>query len=169
MQGGASSEVLRTAPQANDGGNRRAGVRLWGAACLDMSEAQLRALFPTAQSPFLAILNSRNWLQMKGPLLDDEPSTLTFYFKQGRLDSVRWAPEQKLAHGSAQALARWLEQHLVGKYGTAVSAGNTPDVWGSYKRHVWFESGTKIVLHLHVTYACAVPTASLWVTYSAAP
>jgi hypothetical protein len=169
MQGGAAGGVLSTGPHANQDAHARAGVRLWGEACLDMSEAQLRALFPSAQAPFAAVVNSSNWLQMKGPAMDGEPSTVTFYFKEGSLDSVRWAPERKLAHGSAQELARWLERQLVERHGAADSAGKTPDLWGSYTRHVWFDRGTKIVLHLHVTHASSVPTASLWVTYSAAP
>jgi hypothetical protein len=145
-----------------------AAPRLWEGAWLGMSEAELRAMFPLAQAPFLAVVNTSNWLQMKGPPLADEPSTVTFYFRDGQLDSVRIAPEAKPAHASAQLMAELLAQRLRERHGTEISASKTPDLWGSYTRHVWENEGVKIVLHLHVTYAACVPSATVWITYSGA-
>lgn len=139
---------------------------LWGGTRLGMSEAELRERYPSAQAPFLAVVNTSNWLQMKGPLLAGQPSTVTFYFKQGRLDSVRLTPERKPAHASAQEMAKQLVVTLRDMYGAEASASKTPDLWGSYARHVWLDRAVKIVVHLHVSYAKDVPNANLWVTYS---
>jgi len=149
-----------------EGCERARPQELWDGTWIGMSEAELRARYPSAQAPFLAVVNTSNWLQMKGPALADHPSTVTFYFKQGRLDSVRLAPECKPAHASAKEMAERLVAAMRERHGAEASAAKTPDLWGSYTRHVWLDRAIKIVVHLHVTYASAVPSANLWVTYS---
>ena len=139
---------------------------LWDGTWIGMTEAELRMRYPAASAPFLAVVNSNNWLQMKGSALLDQPATVTFYFKQGLLDSVRLAPECKPAHASAKEMAERLVLHMRERHGVETSSAKTPDLWGSYTRHVWLEKATKIVVHLHVTYATDVPSANLWVTYS---
>ena len=150
-----------------EGSEAAAPQELWGGTWIGMSEAELRARYPLAQAPFLAVVNTSNWLQMKGPELADQPSMVTFYFKQGRLDSVRLAPECKPAHASAKEMAERLVITLRERHGVESSAAKTPDLWGSYTRHVWLDRAIKIVVHLHVTYATDIPSANLWVTYSA--
>jgi len=139
---------------------------LWDGTWIGMSEAEVRARYPAAQAPFLALVNTSNWLQMKGPVLAEQASTVTFYFKEGRLDSVRIAPEHKPSHGGALQMAERLADSLRQRHGAEHSAAKTPDLWGSYTRHVWLDRAIKIVMHLHVTYASDVPSANLWLTYS---
>ena len=140
---------------------------LWGGTWIGMSEAEVRARYPVAHVPCFSSSNAGNWLQMNGPALADQPSTVTFYFKQGRLNSVRLAPASKPAHASAMEMAERLVSTMREKHGAEASASKTPDLWGTYTRHVWFDKDIKIVVHLHVTYATDVPSANLWVTYSA--
>ena len=143
-------------------------VVLWEGARAGMPEADFRRAHPSAEAPFDPMVPAGNWLQMKGPTMDGHDAVLTFYFRQGRLDSVRWSPEARLAHGSAQQAARWLVDRLRERLGAEQAGGKTPDLWGSYTRHVWIDRGLKVVLHLHATFAASLPSASLWVTYSPA-
>jgi hypothetical protein len=160
---GSSSANDAACAACSDGASTQ---ELWDGTWIGMREAEVRARYPAAQAPFLALVNTSNWLQMKGPVLAEQASTVTFYFKQGRLDSVRVAPEHKPSHGGALQMAERIVITLREKYGEEHTAAKTPDLWGSYTRHVWLDRAIKIVMHLHVTYAAEVPSANLWLTYS---
>ena len=70
---------------------------LWGGTWIGMSDAEVRSRYPAAHVPCFSATITGNWLQMKGPALADEPSTVTFYFQQRQLHSVRLAPTCKPA------------------------------------------------------------------------
>jgi hypothetical protein len=82
-------------------------------------------------------------------------------------DTVKLAPERRLAYTDARDLVQTLLVEWRQRHGQEVEASTTPDDRGSYARHVRVDGGAKIVLHLPLNRSRSVLLAKLWVTCSA--
>lgn len=123
---------------------------LWGETTLGMSVAELRQAYPEAveiqHEPTRRGGTSDYW-QLENTDIAGEPFTISFFFREHRLDSVIVAPVTK-DRAKRSALASTLRQALTHKYG---AVANQQDIQATFSQGTvwsWVKDGATISLEL---------------------